>query len=53
MSTQPRGGKERRRYEKRIAVDATPEQLIHAIVTTPPKKPNEWNFVRKGKDGGK
>ena len=49
MSTQPKRGKERRRYEKRIAVDATPEQLIHAIVTAPPKKPHEWKFMKRRK----
>ena len=37
------------RYEKPIRVDATPEQLIQAIVQTPPKKPGKWKFMRRSK----
>lgn len=44
MTTQKRSP---RRYRDPIQVDATPEQLIRAVVTTPPKKPHEWEFMRK------
>lgn len=27
-------------------VDATPEQLAKAILSTPPKKPQEWEFMK-------
>ena len=39
--------KKRGRPETRwVKIDATPEEVAKAILSTPPKKPHEWKFMQ-------
>ena len=30
-------------------INATPDQILDAVLKTPPKKANEWRYLKKGK----
>ena len=30
-------------------IPATPDQILDAVLKTPPKKANEWRYLKKGK----
>ena len=42
--------KKRGRPAKRILPDPIPDNIAHAIVTTPPKTPDEWRYLQTDDD---